>query len=307
MTLRVRAIPFILIVLIALGLAPLAGQSKPRNGNGNRAVDPDLANARPGRDPNQAIDEEYTKKIKQYTTEAFFLSPLVDYLPASRTVPTPKAVLGDIAGAEGKGAVHERDPQTIRSTPDLRSKYDVIILGPGANQGIVTGLPLWRTPIPYRNSPETPNIGTWAQTDDTRLGMGLDGVTNLRTFIEAGGVYIGSNSSAELAINNNFTYGVTANTPGTGNRVVGSLLRTKLSIRRARLFTVCLTTSRCTATTGAASPSARTSVAAAVVVAVVAEAQPAEAAAAVEPVRPDAARQTIQTSCKDVRHWKART
>jgi hypothetical protein len=137
--------------------------------------------------------------------------------------------------------------------------------------------------------------------------MGLDGVTNLRTFIEAGGVYIGSNSSAELAINNNFTYGVTANTPGTGNRVVGSLLRTKLSIRRARLFTVCLTTSRCTATTGAASPSARTSVAAAVVVAVVAEAQPADAVAAVEPVRPDAARQTIQTSCKDVRHWKART
>ena len=54
---------------------------------------------RPGRDPRQAIDEEYTKKILEYTTEKFFLSPLVDYLPASRTVPTPKVVLGDIAGA----------------------------------------------------------------------------------------------------------------------------------------------------------------------------------------------------------------
>ena len=62
----------------------------------------DLATARPGRDPNQPIDEEYTKKIKEYTTEAFFGSPLVDYLPASKTVPTPKAVLGDIAGAPGK-------------------------------------------------------------------------------------------------------------------------------------------------------------------------------------------------------------
>jgi hypothetical protein len=54
---------------------------------------------RPGRDPSQPIDEEYTRKIHEYTTEPFFLSPLVDYLPASSTVPTPKAVLGDIAGA----------------------------------------------------------------------------------------------------------------------------------------------------------------------------------------------------------------
>src|SRR5436189_85670 len=54
---------------------------------------------RPGRDPSQPIDEEYTKKIREYTTEPFFLSALVDYLPASSTVPTPKAVLGDIAGA----------------------------------------------------------------------------------------------------------------------------------------------------------------------------------------------------------------
>ncbi|MFO7691948.1 MAG: M14 family zinc carboxypeptidase, partial [Vicinamibacterales bacterium] len=54
------------------------------------------------RDPKQPVDEEYTKKIKEYTTEPFFLSPLVDYLPASKTVPTPKAVLGDIAGAPGK-------------------------------------------------------------------------------------------------------------------------------------------------------------------------------------------------------------
>ena len=37
----------------------------------------------PARDPAQAVDEEYTKKIREYTTEAFFLSPLVDYLPAS--------------------------------------------------------------------------------------------------------------------------------------------------------------------------------------------------------------------------------
>ncbi len=57
---------------------------------------------KPGRDPRQPVDEEYTKKIREYTTETFFNSPLTDYLPASKTVPTPKAVIGDIAGAPGK-------------------------------------------------------------------------------------------------------------------------------------------------------------------------------------------------------------
>ena len=53
------------------------------------------------RDPNQPVDEEYTRKIKEYTTQPYFNSPLTDYLPTSQTVPTPKAVLGDIAGAPG--------------------------------------------------------------------------------------------------------------------------------------------------------------------------------------------------------------
>src|SRR6266403_1757748 len=51
---------------------------------------------------NQPNDEEYTKKIREYTTEPFFNSPLTDYLPASPNVPTPKSVLGDVAGAPGK-------------------------------------------------------------------------------------------------------------------------------------------------------------------------------------------------------------
>jgi hypothetical protein len=53
------------------------------------------------RDPKIPIDQDYTNKIKEYTTEPYFTSPLVDYLPASKTVPTPKAVLGGVAGAPG--------------------------------------------------------------------------------------------------------------------------------------------------------------------------------------------------------------
>src|SRR6266576_2488303 len=54
------------------------------------------------RDTTQPIDDEYTKKIAEYTTEKFFNSPLTDYLPASPNVPTPQAVIGDVAGAPGK-------------------------------------------------------------------------------------------------------------------------------------------------------------------------------------------------------------
>jgi hypothetical protein len=55
----------------------------------------------PARDPQQPINEPYTAKIKKYTTAPVFTSPLVDYLPASKNVPTPEAVLGDVSGAPG--------------------------------------------------------------------------------------------------------------------------------------------------------------------------------------------------------------
>src|SRR5207248_10724550 len=55
----------------------------------------------PARDPKQPVDAAYTEKIHKYTTQPYFTSPLVDYLPASKTVPTPRAVLGDISGAPG--------------------------------------------------------------------------------------------------------------------------------------------------------------------------------------------------------------
>ncbi len=51
------------------------------------------------RDPNQPIDPQYTEHIRKYTTDPSFISPLVDYLPASKTVPTPASVLGDVSGS----------------------------------------------------------------------------------------------------------------------------------------------------------------------------------------------------------------
>ena len=90
--------------LLAIGVALLASSAPHRTALAQRSHEravSDLSTAKPGRDPAQAIDADYTRRILEDTTEKFFLSPLVDYLPASKTVPTPKAVLGDIAGAKG--------------------------------------------------------------------------------------------------------------------------------------------------------------------------------------------------------------
>ena len=106
------------------------------------------------------------------------------------------------------------DPETVKKTPNLRAKYDVIIFGPGGGQGAVEGQPMWRNPTPW-NKKELPNIGAWAQTDDTRDRHGPRGADRTcASSSRKGGVFIGSNSSAEFAISNNFTHGVSAGTAG---------------------------------------------------------------------------------------------
>src|SRR6266568_4748575 len=66
---------------------------------GTVAADAQTLNTNYARDPKQPVDQPYTQAIHKYTTDPSFLSPLVDYLPASKTVPTPAKVLGDVSGA----------------------------------------------------------------------------------------------------------------------------------------------------------------------------------------------------------------
>src|SRR5215203_3397078 len=90
-----------------------------------------IANAqiKPGRDPNQPIDQEYTNKIREYTTAPYFNSPLTDYLPASPDVPTPKAVLGDVAGAPGKLPYAEEVYKYMRMLERASPRVKVVSIG----------------------------------------------------------------------------------------------------------------------------------------------------------------------------------
>lgn len=119
--------------------------------------------------------------------------------------------------------------QDIPRLADVRARYDVLIMAPGSGNplSIIQGMPQWRNPIPWKNSPETPNIGTYAQTDDMRPGLGWDGLAKLQQFVSNGGVLITSESSAEFAMQFGMANGVSSSTPST-RVVTGTLLRSKL-------------------------------------------------------------------------------
>src|SRR5665811_2112513 len=50
----------------------------------------------------QKNDEAYSAKIKHYTKKPFFLTELVDHLPASDNVPSPDKILGYAIGTPNK-------------------------------------------------------------------------------------------------------------------------------------------------------------------------------------------------------------
>lgn len=119
--------------------------------------------------------------------------------------------------------------QDIPKMADVRARYDVLIMAPGSGNptSIIQGMPQWRNPIPWKNSPETPNIGTYAQTDDMRPGLGWDGLAKVQSFVSNGGVLITSENTAEFALQFGMANGVSASTPTT-RVVTGTLLRSRV-------------------------------------------------------------------------------
>lgn len=118
--------------------------------------------------------------------------------------------------------------QDVSADSDLNSKYDVIVFAPvgRGTQAIIEGMPMYGNPIPWKTMELTPNLGKFASTDDMRPGLGLNGVQNLRKFVERGGLFITANDTSEFAVETGFTKGVSI-TPPRNLRVTGSILRSK--------------------------------------------------------------------------------
>ena len=119
--------------------------------------------------------------------------------------------------------------QEIAKDAELGAKYDVILLPPSQTSvtSIIDGLPMWRNPMPWKHTALTPNIGTWAETDDVRPGLGWQGLEHLKTFAAKGGVIVTAGAFSELATDYGLTSGVFVEHAPQGH-VVGSILRSKI-------------------------------------------------------------------------------
>ncbi|MBA3322159.1 MAG: hypothetical protein H0T45_12030, partial [Pyrinomonadaceae bacterium] len=105
---------------------------------------------------------------------------------------------------------------TVRDTPNLKEKYDVIIFPPvgGTAQAIVNGIPRRGDPIPWKNTPLTPNLGMSPdQTDDMRGGMGLGGVAHLQKFVADGGLFVAVQNTVRVPVDFGLTSGVSIEEP----------------------------------------------------------------------------------------------
>jgi Zinc carboxypeptidase len=118
--------------------------------------------------------------------------------------------------------------QDVAKESNLRSKYDVIILAPvgRGSAAIVSGMPMWGNPIPWKQTSLTPNLGKTDQTDDMRPGLGWSGLVNLQNFVKGGGVFITADDSTDLAVSNGFTSGVSV-ARAQRLKAVGDVLRMK--------------------------------------------------------------------------------
>ncbi|HEX4546243.1 MAG TPA: M14 family zinc carboxypeptidase [Candidatus Acidoferrum sp.] len=96
----------------------------------------------------------------------------------------------------------------LRETPNLREKFEVIILppmgggGPAGLSSVLRGLPMRGSPRPWRNSDETPNFVASGldSTGDIRGGLGYQGLSHLEQFVSDGGLLLAVQTSASIPV-----------------------------------------------------------------------------------------------------------
>ena len=119
--------------------------------------------------------------------------------------------------------------QTVARTADLSARFDVLLFPPVGPRrpGDRAGMPMWGNPLPWKVTPLTPNLGKTDTTDDMRPGLGWQGLQNLREFVRRGGLLIGCEDTAELAISFGLTQGVSTARPEK-LKVTGAVVKAKL-------------------------------------------------------------------------------
>jgi hypothetical protein len=120
--------------------------------------------------------------------------------------------------------------QTVASEKNLNGRYDVILFPPvgrGSPQAVISGMPMFGNPLPWKTTPETPNLGKIDSTDDMRPGLGWSGLENLQNFVRSGGLLVTVDDTADLAVTFGFTPGVSIARPQRF-KAIGTVVRSRL-------------------------------------------------------------------------------
>ncbi len=81
-------------------------------------------------------------------------------------------------------AVHLHQHAGCRQGPDPAlqvRRHSLPADRPRAGQQIITGMPMYGNPLPWKTTELTPNIGKMDETDDIRPGMGWQGWPTCRS------------------------------------------------------------------------------------------------------------------------------
>jgi hypothetical protein len=113
---------------------------------------------------------------------------------------------------------------------NLRAKYDVIVVPHQTQNGksVVFEQPKLSKPLPYKKSAQFKSLGMYAETDDVRGGMGLEGVTEFQKFLDAGGLVMTFGVSSYFPAEFGLAKGVDAQRPATGWYAPGPYVQSEI-------------------------------------------------------------------------------
>lgn len=118
----------------------------------------------------------------------------------------------------------------VQAGANLRAKYDVIVVPHQTQNGksVVFEQPKLSRPLPYKKSGEFKSLGMYAETNDVRGGMGLEGVTEFQKFLDAGGLVMTFGVSSFFPAEFGLARGVDAQRPATGWYAPGPYVQSEI-------------------------------------------------------------------------------
>ena len=112
----------------------------------------------------------------------------------------------------------------------LRARFDVIIVPSQgrSSKSLVFDIPMHGKPLPYEKTAQFKNLGDYGSSPDIRGGMGLEGLDELRKFVEQGGVLITLGDSSAMPADFALAPDVETGRPGSDFYAPGPIVNAKV-------------------------------------------------------------------------------